>query len=225
VSDTRDRRTLPLFPLPNVVLFPGVRTPLHIFEPRYRQMTAAALAGDRQIGMIAVRPEHTDDMAGDPPLFSVGCAGVIAESEPLADGGYNIVLHGLERFRILREPARDETRLYRTAEVELLDDPFEAHERPRVLELHARVIELFTGLIRLTAPERAGDVTPALFQGIEPATLSNTLCHLLDLPPLDKQGLLESHGVRERLERLAGALEFRAAELALHRGEGESTRH
>jgi hypothetical protein len=225
VSDARDLRTLPLFPLPNVVLFPGVRTPLHVFEPRYRQMAAAALAGDRQIGMIAVRPEHTDEMAGDPPLFSVGCAGVIAESEPLSDGRYNIVLHGLERFRIVREAPRDATRLYRVAEVELLDDPFEADERPRVLQLHARVIELFTGLIRLTAPDRAADVTPALFQGIEPATLSNTLCHLLDLPPPDKQGLLEANGVRERLELLAGALEFRTAELVLHRGEGESTRH
>ena len=66
---------IPIFPLQQVVLFPRVRCPLHIFEPRYRQLTEAALAGDRRIGMVAVRPEHANAMAGDPPVFGVGCEG------------------------------------------------------------------------------------------------------------------------------------------------------
>ena len=74
---------LALFPLSNVVLFPRVKTPLHIFEPRYRQMTEAALDGDRRIGMVVVRPEHVEAIAGDPPLFEVGCEGVISDSKKL----------------------------------------------------------------------------------------------------------------------------------------------
>src|SRR5262252_10843931 len=72
-----------LFPLSSVVLFPRVRTPLHIFEPRYRQMAEHALAGDRSIGMVAVPPEHVGAMAGDPPVYPVGCAGVISQAQRL----------------------------------------------------------------------------------------------------------------------------------------------
>jgi len=225
VSDATDRKILPLFPLSNVVLFPGVRAPLHIFEPRYRQMTAAALAADRWIGMIAVHPDHVSEMEGNPPLFSVGCAGVITESEQLKDGRYNIVLLGTDRFRVRHELPADAERLHRVAEVELLEDPFEAAERPRVLALRARVIELFTRLIRLTATARSPELTPELFDDVDPVMLGNTLCQLLDLPAAEKQGLLECHGVRERLERLASALEFRSAELAFQNADETPTRH
>ena len=104
---------LPLFPLPNVVLFPNVFLPLHIFEPRYREMVADAIAGDRLIGMVLLRPGWEHDYEGRPPVFPIGCSGVITHVERLADGRYNIILRGLERFRILEEdhvaelPARD----------------------------------------------------------------------------------------------------------------------
>src|SRR5262245_57325268 len=107
-----------LFPLSSVVLFPRVRTPLHIFEPRYRQMTEHALAGDRHIGMVAVLPEHEAGMAGDPPVYPVGCAGVISDARRLPDGRFHIVLDGVWRFRICDELARPSERLYRTARVE-----------------------------------------------------------------------------------------------------------
>ena len=60
---------LPIFPLSNVVLFPRVKTPLHLFEPRYRQLARDVLQGDRRVGMVVVRPEHIDEMPGDPPIF------------------------------------------------------------------------------------------------------------------------------------------------------------
>ena len=94
---------LPLFPLPNVVLFPNVFLPLHIFEPRYREMVADALAGDRMIGMVLLRPGWEHDYEGRPPVYPIGCSGVITHVERLADGRYNIVLRGLERFRIVEE--------------------------------------------------------------------------------------------------------------------------
>ncbi|HME73660.1 MAG TPA: LON peptidase substrate-binding domain-containing protein [Myxococcota bacterium] len=225
MPDVSDRKILPLFPLSNVVLFPGVRAPLYIFEPRYRQMTAAALATDRSIGMIAVHPDHVSQMDGNPPVFSVGCAGVITESEQLKDGRYNIVLLGTDRFRIRRELPDAAGRLHRVAEVELLEDPFEAAERPRAMALRARVVELFTRLAHLTVAARDSELTPELFDDVDPVMLVNTFCQLLDLPSAEKQGLLECHGVRERLERLVSVLEFRSAELAFRNLDGAPTRH
>ena len=111
---------LPLFPLPNVVLFPNVFLPLHIFEPRYRAMVADAITGDRMIGMVLLRPGWEHDYEGRPPVFAVGCSGVITHVEQLADGRYNIVLRGLERFRILEE---DHSLGYRRGIVEPLPEP------------------------------------------------------------------------------------------------------
>src|SRR5689334_21904912 len=106
---------MPLFPLPNVVLFPGVFLPLHIFEPRYRELVADALTGDRLIGMVLLRPGWEADYQGRPAVFPIGCSGVITHVEQLENGRYNIVLRGVERFRILEE---DHQRSYRRAVVE-----------------------------------------------------------------------------------------------------------
>src|SRR4029078_8759483 len=94
---------IPIFPLPNVVLFPTVFLPLHIFEPRYREMVADSLAGDRMIGMVLLRPCWEHNYEGPPPVYNVGCSGVITHFERLEDGRYNIILRGVERFRILEE--------------------------------------------------------------------------------------------------------------------------
>src|SRR5204862_66647 len=94
---------LPLFPLPNVVLFPNVFLPLHIFEPRYREMVGDALAGDRMIGMVLLKPGWESDYEGRPPVYPIGCSGVITHAERLQDGRFNIVLR-----RVARRAARDE---------------------------------------------------------------------------------------------------------------------
>ena len=85
------------------MLFPNVFLPLHIFEPRYRQMVADALAGDRIIGMVLLRPGHEDDYDGAPPIYTTGCSGLITHVEQLEDGRYNLVLRGLEKFAIQSE--------------------------------------------------------------------------------------------------------------------------
>ncbi len=74
-----------IFPLSNVVLFPGVQAPLHLFEPRYRQMAEHVLDGDRRIGMVVVPPEHAAEMHGDPAVYPIGCAGTIGHSQRLRD--------------------------------------------------------------------------------------------------------------------------------------------
>src|SRR5436853_4085408 len=106
---------LPRFPLPNVVLFPNVFLPLHVFEPRYREMVADAAASDRMIGMVLLRPGWERDYEGRPAVYPIGCSGVITHVERLPDGCYNIVLRGVERFRIVQE---DHSRSYRCASVE-----------------------------------------------------------------------------------------------------------
>ena len=95
--------TIPIFPLPDVMLFPNVSRPLHIFEPRYRAMVADALQGDRIIGMVLLRPGYEADYEGRPPVYPIGCAGVITQSQELPDGRYNIMLRGLVKFRITGE--------------------------------------------------------------------------------------------------------------------------
>jgi Lon protease-like protein len=206
-------RTIPLFPLANVALFPHARVPLHVFEPRYRQMTAHALAGERRIGMVAVQPAHVDAMAGDPPLFAIGCAGVVEEAVRRDDGRYDIVLRGTERFRILDEERPVGERLYRLARIEPLEDPFdEAREGIPLQGLRADAIELLSHLLRLAAPEAARPLDPRRFSGIDDVTFVNVLCQLLDLAPAEKQGLLETTGILARCEALVALLEFRVAE-------------
>lgn len=106
----------PLFPLPNAVLFPQAILPLHIFEPRYRQMTADALVGEQLIAMAL----KTGDPGAVPPLHDVVGLGKIIAHQRLDDGRYHLVLRGLARARIAREVASD--RMYRVAELQLLDD-------------------------------------------------------------------------------------------------------
>jgi len=226
VSAPREE-TIPLFPLPSVVLFPHARVPLHVFEPRYRQMTAHALAGERRIGMVAVRPEHLGvspldhqaAMEGDPPVFAIGCAGVVEEAARRDDGRYDIVLRGTERFRILDETPREGERLYRVARIEPLEDPFdEPREGIPLQGLRADAIDLLSQLLRFSSPDdprrdAARPLDPRRFSGIDDVTFVNLLCQLLDLAPPEKQGLLETGGILARCEALVALLQFRVAEL------------
>src|SRR5688572_25187391 len=92
---------IPLFPLPETSLFPNVSRPFVIFEPRYREMIADALKGDKVIGMIRLRPGFERDYEGRPPIFGIGCAGTIEKYQLLEDGRYLIMLRGLSTFRVI----------------------------------------------------------------------------------------------------------------------------
>ena len=97
---------IPLFPLPETSLFPRVSRPFLIYEPRYREMIADALKGDKVIGMVRLRPGFEKDYEGRPPIYGVGCAGTIEKYEQLPDGRYVILLRGLTTFRIVSEEAQ-----------------------------------------------------------------------------------------------------------------------
>jgi Lon protease-like protein len=112
--------TARLFPLPNVVLFPHVMLPLHIFEPRYRQMTADSLATDRLIAMVLLKSGWEEQYESTPAIHDIGCLAKILTDQKLEDGRYNMLVRGLSRARIAEELQTD--RLYRIARVELLSD-------------------------------------------------------------------------------------------------------
>src|SRR5690348_13006239 len=92
-----------LFPLPNLVLFPHVMQPLHIFEPRYRSLLEDALSADRLIAMAVLEPGWESDYEGRPPLSSMACLGRVATYRRLPDGTYNLLLLGLQRIKLVRE--------------------------------------------------------------------------------------------------------------------------
>jgi Lon protease-like protein len=192
--------SIPLFPLPNVVLFPNVFLPLHIFEPRYRAMTADALQGDRIIGMALLRPGYETEYDGRPAVYDIGCAGVITHSQPLADGRYDIVLRGIEKFRMMSE---DHSRPYRIGHVEAIPEaipPDEVqplrHQRQRLEAVLAAAIERV----------RAGPKFPP---SVPDEDLVNALAQYLDLETLEHQALLECNGVLARCRALIDLLEIK----------------
>ena len=191
---------LPIFPLPNVVLFPRVFLPLHIFEPRYREMVADAVDGDRLIGMVLLRDGWQQHPDPNPPVFTVGCAGRITHFESLPDGRYNIVLRGVERFRVRDE---DHSRSYRIATV----DPFAdtAVADPDRLRDGRRRLE---ALLARQSNENGHAATPRIPCEMADAELVNALSQYLELAPIEKQALLERPSPCDRCAALIDLLEM-----------------
>jgi uncharacterized protein len=195
---------LPIFPLPNVVLFPNVFLPLHIFEPRYRQMVSDAVAGDRMIGMVLLQPGYEDEYEHEhaPAVYEVGCAGLITYAERRADGCYNIVLRGLERFRIIGEEGPSSSVLYRRA---LIAPLAEADARRHELKLARQKLEAILAPLLNGTPAEHG--LPATMPDEE---LVNALAQYLQLEPIEKQALLERDSTLTRCEALMELLEMKA---------------
>jgi uncharacterized protein len=192
--------TIPIFPLPNAVLFPNVFMPLHIFETRYRAMVADALAGDRIIGMVLLKPGFETDYEGRPPVYEIGCAGVVTHSEALADGRYNIVLRGIEKFRITGE---DRDKPYRLAHVEPIAEPVAEADRDLLRKHRLRLEALLAAAI-----ERGGR-DPKFPPAVADEDLVNALAQYLALEPLERQALLERDGILARCRALIELLEIK----------------
>ena len=192
---------VPLFPLPNVVLFPNVLLPLHVFEPRYRAMVADALEGDRMIGMTLLKPGYEANYEGRPPVYAVGCAGVITHSQALADGRYEIMLRGIEKFRIAGE---DVTRPYRIGYVEALPEVVPAADVEPLRHLRLRLEALLA-----VAMERA-QAEPRFPPAVPDEDLVNGLAQYLDFDVVERQALLECDGALPRCRALVDLLEMKA---------------
>jgi Lon protease-like protein len=194
--------TARLFPLPNLVLFPHVVQPLHVFEPRYRQMTADALAGDRLIALVLLKPGWEEEYDARPAVHPVACLGRVVAEQILSDGRYNLLLRGLSRARLLGEVT--DPKPYRTARAELLSDgPLPTLDEAKRLrrELADRVLPRF-------AAGPAREQLRELFRGELPlGALCDILGFALPLPVEHKQALLEQLDVCRRAERLLTLLD------------------
>jgi Lon protease-like protein len=203
--------TIPIFPLPNVVLFPNVFLPLHIFEPRYRQMVQDALDGDRMIGMVLLRSGWEGDYEGRPPVYPIGCAGLITHAERLPDGRYNIVLRGLGKFRVVEE---ESGRSYRVARVQSLVEELTDEDRKEMRTQRRRLETLLVP----RAEGRGSDAT--MPPSMPDEDLVNALAQYLELEPVEKQALLEREGLLARSRSLVELLEMKVL-VARHKwGQG-----
>ena len=192
---------VPIFPLPGAIMFPRSQLPLHIFEPRYREMVRDAIDGSGRIGMI--QPPRVDD-DNRAPLFPVGCLGEIVGVEELDDGRYNIVLLGTERFRIIKDLDTDAA--YRCAEVdvETFDDsepdPLSIVQRADV-EREARRLGDAMGLaVDWDAVSRLDD-----------EMLVNAIAQVAPFDVGAKQALLEQEGLEGRADLLVQLMQFHRA--------------
>ena len=183
-----------LFPLAGVVLFPHAILPLHIFEPRYRQMTEDALATDRLITIVQVRPSTEWSSPTEPPLEEFGCLGRIFKHERLPDGRFNFLLVGRKRVQLVRELFSP--KLYRTSEIRVIEDiQPEATDEWHRSELIAKFRKLSQGVLD---PD-----LDALFDTDLPlGVLTDIVAQALSLTPSIKQGLLGEARVARRAEEL-----------------------
>ena len=191
---------IPLFPLPNVVLFPSTLLPLHIFEPRYRAMVEDALDGERLIGMVMLRPGWEPDYEGAPRVYPVGCAGFITHAERLADGRFNIILRGTQKFRISAERyAREDMQRYRVAKIESIRE-----STPDGVGAIQQARQKLEKLLARKLQKTDHDFIP---KDVPDADLVHAIAQHLE--PLEKQALLECNSLLERCETLVELLEMR----------------
>jgi len=189
--------TIPIFPLPAATLFPNASHPFYIFEPRYRAMVADALKGDRLIGMVMLQPGHEAEYEGRPPIFPIGCAGLITDYEELPGGEFNIVLGGLVKFRVTGE---DDSRPYRLARVVTVPEVLDAKETIALSKERQRMEGLLLALF-----DRLGLGQPPA--GIPDEQLVDELSQYLPMDPLARQHLLERDDPLSRAIALMDLLE------------------
>jgi Lon protease-like protein len=195
-----------LFPLPNVVLFPDVDLPLHIFEARYRDMVHDALEDDRLVGMVLLRGDWRKDYLGSPEVYPLGCVGRIEAAAKESDGRFNLVLHGLRGFEIVEEVGG---RPYRCARVRWRPP----EPRPCRDISPATQLRLRSSVYRLIERAR-GEVPKDLWERLpsDADKMINNLAFSLDLSEIEKLALLDCGDVPARAERLVEVIEFRLAE-------------
>ena len=199
-------KIIPLFPLPTTVLFPGTYLPLHIFEPRYREMVQdslnGALEGARIIGMVLLKENWERDYYGNPPIHRTGCVGRIAQVQRLDDGRYNIILYGLEKFTVKEEFC---SQSYRRAWIEPVRPPADApNGLPSALRAElVRSLKVYSGLCGWE-----NQIHTVLDAPMEDDRLVDFLSFELDLTPIEKQFLLEAEGAVRQCRRLIDFIGF-----------------
>jgi len=197
---------IPLFPLPQTVFYPNTLLPLHIFEPRYRQMVADALEGERKIGMVLLSPGWEANYFSQPAIATVGCLGEIEKHVRLEDGKYNLALKGINRFKIVGET---EGKPYRRAKIE------------RLPEINDQILTRGPNRLKEELIRHCHEYTRQLpsgenFKKEMNLSACKTLSHLTDqityqlnLTVEQKQKLLEEQDVLRRVDAVHSALKMK----------------
>lgn len=189
---------LPLFPLPNAVLFPGAFLPLHVFEPRYRVMVRDVLQGHRALAVVMITDDEHLDRDGHPVIAEMAGVGIIVDHVELPGGRYDILLRGRARVR-LRERPFDPP--YRRAEASVVSAPVDDAPPAEVMALmssaaaFAAVLDKAHGGFELRFPPNAS-----------PGTLADLCAHQLVIDARERQVILETMDVRARVRRVSEAL-------------------
>jgi len=210
---------LPLFPLPNLVFFPRTRLPLHVFEPRYRQMVADAVAADQRFGIVLLRPGWETDYFGAPPIHTCGTVGQIEQAVPLDDGRYNILVRGEVRFRVLGEVSREP---YRTARVVVL--PEQSRDVGKAYEQRTWLADLSRQYLHYLPDQIA---VPEI-DTVELEALTNALIMSLNIDVQHKQRLLEIDDLIARADEVGRELSNRIESLqflAPYRRKGDPSQN
>jgi Lon protease-like protein len=194
-------RHLPIFPLPHVQLFPHALLPLHVFEPRYRDLVRDAMAGERLIAVAALEPGFETDYHGRPPVRPVLGVGRVVGHEPLEEGRANIVLRGLARARIERELPPGES--YRLVDAATLDDRLRADFDDRAAR---ETLVLLADQLALKLPSGGETLRELARSQPELGALVDVLSAALVTDPDDRQTLLETLDVAARVDRVSNEI-------------------
>jgi Lon protease-like protein len=193
-----------LFPLPNLVLYPHVMQPLHIFEERYREMVEDALAGDKLIAMAVLEPGWENDYESRPPVAPYACLGKIVAHHRLPDGRYNLLLLGMQRVHIDHE--LDPLRSFRQASVELIDDEYDFDTSAEHHDLQEKLVAAFRN--NLPCECETPEQLEKLLSGELPlGLLTDLAAYALPLDTAVKQELLAECRVSARAEILLSQVE------------------
>ena len=194
---------LPLFPLPKVVLFPGARLPLHVFEPRYRQMISDAEDGEGLIGVVCLRERRNKADVGNSPIHPVACLGQMRNLQRLPDGRFLMQLQGIQRARIREELHVDKP--YRVARVDLIPDLVNPLEPEPISHLFHHALDSFNQVLRNLA-DLPGSLV-SIQKDAPCGLLLDVLSYYLPVDSLIKQRLLEESEVHQRARLLSRVLD------------------
>ena len=200
---------VPVFPLPQVVLFPGALMPLHIFEPRYRAMTRDVLASTRRLCIVQIPEDHSIDDYGQPQIAAIAGVGEIVKCDALPDGRFNMLVEGKARARVQELPFK---RPYRKADITILSGESDSADPAMVRALVSTATRV-AGVVRQCHP----GFRFCLPQTEDPGLVVDSCAHYLVLDGSERQKLLETLDVGERVER---CLEYLIAQQTLL-GDGE----
>lgn len=196
---------VPIFPLPNVVFFPGTKLPLHIFEPRYQQMLHDARNSEQLICIALLDRAKKLEIAGNgaPPVHSVAGLGKLTRIERLPNGLFNIDLFGLTRVEILRELPSDKP--YRVAKVKTLSDQTSELAEIRSDQILQRAFDAFNKVLRKYSQFPGEFLTR--FRGLPLGMLLDIIAHHVPCDLQKKQSFLEEIETLKRCDKIVSALE------------------